>query len=155
MAVRVTIGAGSPLVAECQALLEQSDAHANALYPPTSNHLVDAQTLAAEQVRFFVARADAVAVGCGGYRHKGGYAEIKRMYVSAAARGLGVGRALLTAVENAARAEGIVVMRLETGTLNHEALGLYRRAGYREIGPFGDYAPDPVSVFMEKSLTPA
>ena len=148
----VTIAEESPLQAECRALLELSDAHANALYPPVSNHLVDAETLVAERVRFFVARADGRALGCAGFRPKAGYAEIKRMYVDDGARGLGVGRALLGAVEAAARRDGIALLRLETGTLNHEALGLYRRAGYREIGPFGDYGPDPLSIFMEKSL---
>ena len=42
------------------------------------------------------------------------------------------------------------LLRLETGVLQPEALGLYRKLGYRERGPFGAYAADPLSVFMEK-----
>lgn len=43
-------------------------------------------------------------------------------------------------------------MRLETGVRSTEAIGLYRRFGYREIGPYGAHGPDPLSVFMEKIL---
>lgn len=43
-------------------------------------------------------------------------------------------------------------MRLETGVASTEALALYRRSGYREREPFGDYALDPRSIFMEKAL---
>ena len=155
MPPRIAIGEESPLLPECRALLSKSDAHANALYPPASNHLVDAEALVAERVRFFVARVDAAVAGCGGLRPKPGYGEIKRMFVLDAARGLGVGRALLNAIEAAARGAGLALLRLETGTRNHEALRLYHAAGFREIGPFGEYGPDPLSVFMEKSLSAA
>jgi putative acetyltransferase len=43
-------------------------------------------------------------------------------------------------------------MRLETGISQPDALRLYERAGYVRRGPFGNYGPDPLSVFMEKSL---
>jgi putative acetyltransferase len=43
---------------------------------------------------------------------------------------------------------------LETGIRQPEALGLYEQAGYKRRGPFGDYAEDPLSVFMQKRLTP-
>jgi putative acetyltransferase len=55
-------------------------------------------------------------------------------------------------VEAEARREGLECLRLETGIHQPEALGLYRSAGYREREPFGDYARDPLSVFMEKRL---
>ncbi len=73
----------------------------------------------------------------------------------AAARGRGIARGILAALEQAARDEGVQLMQLETGVHSPEALALYRRAGYRERGPFGPYAPDPLSVFMEKSLEAA
>ena len=62
------------------------------------------------------------------------------------------GHALLDAVEAAACAQGIGTLPLETGTRQPEALALYEAAGYREIGPFGIYTPDPLSMSMEKSL---
>ena len=49
-------------------------------------------------------------------------------------------------------ASGLPLLRLETGIHNTEALALYRRAGFVECAPFGDYAPDPLSVFMEKRV---
>ncbi|MCC6469983.1 MAG: GNAT family N-acetyltransferase [Alphaproteobacteria bacterium] len=149
----VRVAAESPHQAAVAELLRQSDAHAQALYPPESNHLVDVDALARPNVRFFVARLDGKAVGCGGLvLGKPGKAEIKRMFVSEAARGKGVARALLAAIEEAARGAGIEKIRLETGIASHAALALYRRFGYRERGPFGDYRPDPVSVFMQKRL---
>ena len=47
---------------------------------------------------------------------------------------------------------GMTALRLETGTQQPEALALYRSAGFTEIGPFGDYRADPLSLFMEKRL---
>ena len=49
-------------------------------------------------------------------------------------------------------AEGCFRIRLETGVRQPEAIALHRSAGFREIGPFGDYAPGPVSVLIEKQL---
>jgi ribosomal protein S18 acetylase RimI-like enzyme len=72
------------------------------------------------------------------------------MFVADAARGRGAGHALLRRIEETARREGVRVLSLETGIRNAEALALYRRAGFRERGPFGSYLPDPLSVFMEK-----
>ncbi len=79
--------------------------------------------------------------------------EIKSMWVTPDRRGCGLGHAMLAAVETAARERGIHVLRLETGIHQPEALGLYRAAGYDEIGPFGAYRHDPLSVFMEKKFT--
>lgn len=137
---------------EIRLLLEASDAAAHALYPVESNHLVDAETMQAEGMRFFVVRADGVALGCGGFRRIGPDAEIKRMFVTETARGLGLGRMILETIEAAALAEGVAVLRLETGNKSTEALALYRNAGFSETGPFGSYGPDPYSVFMAKTL---
>lgn len=73
-------------------------------------------------------------------------------FVDEAARGQGVGRALLEAIEGIARRQGVGLLQLETGTANHEALALYHRFGYRRRGPFGSYEADLVSVFMKKEL---
>jgi putative acetyltransferase len=55
-------------------------------------------------------------------------------------------------VEAAAAAEGVRRMYLETGVKSDEAIRLYRRLGYVECAPFAAYGPDPLSVFMVKSL---
>ena len=99
---------------------------------------------------------DGTALDCGALRALGdGVAEVKRMYVVPAARGRGVARAVLAALENAARERGWTVLRLETGPLQPEAIGLYGGAGYVRIGPFGGYAGDPDaadSLFFERVL---
>lgn len=150
-----SIAQETPCQDEVLSLLRQSDAYAESLYPPESNHMIDVEALAAPAVRFFVARLDGRAVGCGALvLGDAGQAELKRMFIDPAARGRGGGRGILEAIEDIARREGVRLIRLETGTLNHEALALYRRFGYRERGPFGGYGPDPLSVFMEKALSP-
>jgi GNAT superfamily N-acetyltransferase len=99
---------------------------------------------------------DGTALGCGALRALGdGVAELKRMYVAPAARGRGVGKAVLAGLEDAAHDRGWTTLRLETGPKQPEAIGLYSRAGYRPIEAFGAYvdAPDAEdSLFFERSL---
>jgi putative acetyltransferase len=143
----------SPRQMDVQRLLEALDAYQSALYPPESNHFLDVDALAAPGVRFFVARREGLALGCGALRiDAAGYGELKRMFVSPEARGLKLGRRILDRIEEEARCEGLACLRLETGIYQPEALGLYRSAGYVEREAFGEYRPDPLSVFMEKSL---
>lgn len=141
---------------DIRAIFAASDAVSAALYPAESNHPVYAEALAGPAARFFVARSDGRAIGCAGLIiGRNGEAELKRMYVDPSARGTGLGAALLETIEAAGREGGVRIVRLETGIHSHAALGLYRRFGYRERGPFGSYRPDPLSVFMEKPLPPA
>jgi GNAT superfamily N-acetyltransferase len=77
-------------------------------------------------------------------------AEIKRMYVAPEARGRGVGRALLTALEDEARRMGYHAVRLDTGRFQTAALRMYRESGYREIE---DYNANVYASFWgEKAL---
>ena len=104
-------------------------------------------------VRFWVARREGVALGCGALRiDAAGYGEVKRMYVTPEARGQNVGRAILACIEDQAAREGLALLRLETGIHQAAARALYRSGGYAECAPFGEYRPDPLSVFMEKRL---
>ncbi|MCF6509688.1 GNAT family N-acetyltransferase [Blastococcus sp. MG754426] len=99
---------------------------------------------------------DGTALGCGALRALGeGVAEVKRMYVVPAARGRGVSKAVLAALEDAASARGWTTLRLETGPLQPEAVGLYAGAGYRPIAAFGHYVGDPDaagSLFFERAV---
>jgi putative acetyltransferase len=143
----------NPDQAEVAALLEASDAYMASLYPAESNHMLDIAALQRPEVVFLVARVDGRALGCGAVVSSGqGWAEIKRMFVSPAARGMKLGRRLLDEIEAIAVRNGDRVLRLEAGAKQPEALALYRSAGFVEIGPFGDYRPDPLSLFMEKPL---
>ena len=88
---------------------------------------------------FFVAYLHGDAIGCGAVKHHPGEpAEIKRMWIAPAARGLGLGRRLLEHLEACARESGARVARLETGAVLTEALALYRSAGWVEVAPFND-----------------
>jgi putative acetyltransferase len=135
------------------ALIEALDAYAIALYPPESNHLLDVASLSDPDVSLLVARADGEAVGCGAIlRDPRGWGEVKRMFVRPDQRGQGIGARLLAELEALAAGDGLGELRLETGIHNTEALALYRRAGFTACGPFGDYLPDPLSVFLEKRV---
>ena len=149
----IEIAVEDPAQAEVAPLLQASDAYMASLYPAESNHLLDVASLRQPQVTFLVARVDGKALGCGAVVDSGqGWAEVKRMFVSPAARGLKLGRRLLDELEAIAVRRGVRALRLEMGGRQPEALGLYRSAGFVEIGPFGTYAADPLSVFMEKTL---
>jgi putative acetyltransferase len=133
-------------------LLAASDALMASLYPPASNHLLEIDALKRPEVTFVVARESGRALGCGALVKSAGWAELKRMFVSPCARGRGIGRRILLQLERIAIESGVGLLRLETGVRQAEALALYRSAGFAEIGPFGAYAPDPLSVFMEKAI---
>jgi len=86
-----------------------------------------------------VATLHAEPVGCGALKlHPDGCAEVKRMWVAPAVRGLGLGRRLLAELESQATARGVHTLRLETNRSLTEAIGLYRAAGFREVYPFND-----------------
>ena len=106
--------------------------------------------------RAFVAVHDAEVRGCGAYRRLAdGTCEMKRVFVPQRFQGSGLGRRLVTALIDAARADGFRLMRLDTGNLMKEATTMYRSFGFKECAPHLDY-PDklmPYFVFMELPLT--
>jgi putative acetyltransferase len=83
-----------------------------------------------------------------------GHAEVKSMRAAPAARGTGVGRALLLHIIAEARARGLSRLSLETGTApTHDAaVALYQRNGFIDCGPFADYRPSPHNRFMTLAL---
>jgi len=149
----IAIARESPRQDDVIALIRQSDALMQSLYPAESNHLVDVESLAALNVHFLVAREQGRALGCGAFvLGEAGQAEMKRVFVAPAARGKGIARLLMEALEREAARLGVTLMQLETGIKQPEAIALYRKFGYAERGPFGNYQPDPLSLFMEKRL---
>ena len=89
--------------------------------------------------QFFVAYLHGEAIGCGAVKHHAGApAEIKRMWIAPAARGLGLGRRLLEELEACALAGGARVARIETSAVLTEALALYRSTGWVEVPAFND-----------------
>jgi DNA-binding MarR family transcriptional regulator/GNAT superfamily N-acetyltransferase len=88
---------------------------------------------------FLVVYLHAEPVGCGAVKHyPGAPSDIKRMWLSPAVRGLGLGRRLLGELEACVARSGVSVARLETSRVLPEAIALYRSAGYREVPAFND-----------------
>ncbi len=150
----ITCATEDPAQPDLIAFLEASDAYHSALYPAESNHLLDVESLRGPEVTVVVARVNGVARGMGALVARSGYGEVKRMWVAPEARGLGLGRRLLDCLEDRARALGLGALNLETGIFQPEAIALYRGQGYGDRPPFGDYAPDPLSLFLGKRLRP-
>ena len=138
-------------------LIGELDQVLAAEYLPEQRHGLALEALFQPQVRFFLARLNGAAIGCGGMALFDDFAEVKRMYVRETARGHGVAQALLTRIETEARVAGCGVLRLETGERQLAALQFYARAGFQPCAAFGDYATMPpeaiaTSIFMEKRL---
>ncbi|WP_328631773.1 GNAT family N-acetyltransferase [Streptomyces sp. NBC_00356] len=111
---------------------------------------------------FLVAYDAGDPVACGGWRaqdrddegYGDGDAELKRMFVMERARGRGLARRILAALEKSARDAGRTRMVLETGVHLPEAIGLYEADGYRPAPPFGPFRAYSDSRFYAKSLAP-
>ncbi|MFC9795875.1 GNAT family N-acetyltransferase [Streptomyces sp. NPDC057695] len=104
---------------------------------------------------------DGAPLATGGWRaqdendegYANGDAELKRMYVIPEARGLGLARRILTALESDARTAGRTRMVLETGTAQPEAIALYTSSGYEPCTKFGLYRTYENSRCYAKPLT--
>jgi GNAT superfamily N-acetyltransferase len=149
--------AGEPLGSEAvQVLIAALNAELSERYPNPEDNFF---SLSEDEVQpgsgaFLVARLGGRAVGCGAVRRiEPTTAEIKRMYVTPEARGHGVARQILAALEAEARRIGATRVVLETGERQHEAIALYTRAGFARIPCFGEYADAPLSVCLGKTLS--
>ncbi len=152
---------------DVSALIAQLDEYTQSLYPPESNYLDSVDELKGWRVLVLGAfdcseAGEPRLLGCGAVKQSGegtgqraftAYGELKRIFVLPEGRGKGVGTALIKALENHLLRHGVRVVRLETGIHQREALALYQRCGYRKRECFGNYQPNPHSIFMEKMLT--
>jgi putative acetyltransferase len=142
---------------EVRALVGELEATLAAGYTAEQRHGLALDAIFQPHIRFFVARLDGVAVGCGGVALFDDFAEVKRMYVRKSARGRGVSQAVLARIEAEVRAAGLAMLRLETGDRQVAAMRMYERAGFARCAAFGDYAAMPAaavvtSVFYEKRV---
>lgn len=139
------------LIGELEGILAQE-------YLPEQRHGLSLDAIFQPHVRFFVARLDGVAVGCGGVALFPTFGEVKRMYVRDNVRGQGIASALLSRIELETKKSGLDTLCLETGDRQFAAIRFYQRAGFRPCKAFGQYAamaPQAIatSVFFEKRLT--
>jgi putative acetyltransferase len=138
------------------ALVDAHLARVRVVSPPESVHALNLARLKDPAISFWtVADGDAI-VGMGALKLLApDHGEVKSMYVAEAARGRGFGAAMLRHIIAAAKAEGMARLSLESGSREYfiPAHRLYAALGFAQCGPFGDYKPDPISVFMTMDLT--
>jgi len=124
--------------------------------PAESCHVMTADELRGADARVFVGmEPEGRAVAVGALKPFGeGEAELKAMHCLQARRGQGYGRALLSHLVCVAEDAGVRTLWLETGSSAEfaAARALYASAGFEPCAPFGTYRPDPLSVFMTRSL---
>ena len=139
----VSIGIEDPTTPDAQWCIAQYFAELNARFEvgfdPSISISADAHELTPPAGALLIARLRQQPVGCGALKfHADAPAELKRMWVAPAVRGLGVGRRLLHELEQQAKAMGARVIRLETNRALSEAIALYRRNGYHEVEAFNN-----------------
>ena len=139
-----------------RALIESLNAELTGAYPePGATHFgLDPAEVSGGRGAFLVIYQEGNPVGCGAVRLLDPQtAELKRMYVSPALRGRGLGRRLVAALETEARALGVRRLVLETGIRQSAALALYRAAGFQPIPLYGEYLRSPeTSLCLGKVL---
>jgi putative acetyltransferase len=137
------------------ALLHTHLIRARAETAPGSAHALDLSGLRAPEVTFWSAWEGDAVIGVGALKRlSADHGEVKSMHTAEAARGRGVGSAMLRQIMAAARARGMSRLSLETGSWAYfaPARALYARHGFVECAPFGEYQGDPNSVFMTMAL---
>ena len=140
---------------EIQALLERHLEFARAQTPPEHSFALDEAGLLDPAVSLFSVRADGSLLGIGAIKRLSpDHAEIKSMHTAEAARGRGIGRAMLAHLLGVARAQAFRRVSLETGTTAAfaPARALYSSAGFVPCGPFGGYQLSADNCFMTLAL---
>jgi putative acetyltransferase len=136
---------------DVRALLEQHLAFANEQSPPEDVHALDLEGLLDPTLSFFSLRVDGELHGIGAIKQlDANHAELKSMHTVKAARGQGVGRAMLDHLLAVAVARNVERVSLETGTMEAFAPArlLYASVGFSPCEPFADYFLSPNSTCM-------
>jgi GNAT superfamily N-acetyltransferase len=151
----LSITVASPYNRESIALLDKLREELCELYPDELEGVsFHPDEVSAPGSIFLLARIGDAVVGCGAVRPQAsGIAELKRMFVTGAARGRGVGRKLLQALELEAQNLGYQSIKLETGLKQPRAIALYESAGFVRMPCYGQYSENPMSICFEKNLS--
>lgn len=140
---------------EIAALLEEHLSEMRATTPPESKHALDLTALRAPEITFWSVWDGPTLVGCGAIKRLDEtHAEVKSMRTTKRRQAGGIGSALLTHIIDEARAMGLRRLSLETGSgeFFEPARRLYTKFGFDYCEPFADYLPDPLSVFMTRTI---
>lgn len=124
--------------------------------PPGSAHVFSVEKLATPEIDFWAAWDGAALLGVGAMKPLDGrHGDVKSMHTAEAARRRGVGGAILRHIIATSRARGLTRLSLETGSFAYfaPAVALYKAHGFTECPPFGDYRPDPNSVFLTRDIS--
>ena len=152
----VTVAIETPLQDDVRKLVAQLNEHLLPLSPVEFQFKMTVEQMARPDTTVLVARdASGVAVGCGALKlAEGGQAEVKRMFTDPSVRGQRVGVAILAAIVDLARDNGVEQLMLETGVGPgfEGAHRLYSRSGFTPRGAFFDYPDSEWSAFYEKRL---
>ena len=154
----LVIAVDDPRIDDVRTLLDRHLAFAREVTPPDHVHAMEVDDLLGPGVTFFSARRDGALLGVGALKRLDeAHAELKSMHTSEAARGQGVGRAMvdhLLAVATEGRYQRV---SLETGTMDAfaPARSLYTKVGFKPCAPFGEYTVNPHSAYMTLDLASA
>ena len=153
--VDIVIATEPPTGDDVVALLTAHLTFARATSPSCHVHALDLDGLLAPEITFFTARRCDELLGVGALKSLGDDAgELKSMHTLAAARGAGVGAAMVEHLLATARERGYTQVSLETGTQDEfaPARRLYARLGFVPCAPFGEYTVNPYSTCMSIDL---
>jgi putative acetyltransferase len=145
-----------PRAMDIRELLACHLAYMRSQSPPENVFALDVSGLLDPAVTLYSYRRDGELLAIGALKHLGDRrGEVKSMHTAAAARGAGLGRAMLTYLIGIARGRGYQLLSLETGSMAgfEPARALYASAGFTECEAFGDYQPSSHSTFMALPLT--
>ncbi len=142
--------------AEIAAFLDEHVREMLSITPPESKHALDLDGLRRPEVTFWVVRDDdGDIVGCGAIKRLDErHAELKSMRTAVARKRSGIASLLVGHITGEARRTGYRRLSLETGSDEFflPARRLYEKFGFEYCEPFADYVPDPLSVFMTRTL---
>ncbi|SEL65917.1 N-acetylglutamate synthase, GNAT family [Paenibacillus sp. cl141a] len=139
---------------DLQELIAKLDDYLSTLYPAEGIFGLDLADPKVREMLFVVAYHDGQPVGCGAIRPLDAESvEIKRFFVDVPYRNRGVASRILLFLEEQAKTRGYRFSRLETGEPQKESVHFYKKLGYAQIEPFGEYIGSEYSLCFEKSLT--
>lgn len=151
----IVINREDPRARDITALLQVHLDFMNQHSAPEDVHALDVDALCSPDVDFFAARNETDLLGVGALRWLDAqHVELKSMHTSAAARGQGIGRAMVEHLVASAQAKGATQVSLETGTMEAmaPARALYQALGFTPCEPFGDYWVTDASICMTRQL---
>jgi DNA-binding MarR family transcriptional regulator/ribosomal protein S18 acetylase RimI-like enzyme len=138
--LRVVDPAGADAQRCLRAYVAEIERRSGMRFDPTKGTSAEPDELRPPAGAFLITYLRDDPIGCGAVKHdrRGGPSDIKRMWVAESARGLGIGRRLLEALEALAREHGAPAVRLDTNKSLTEAIAMYRSSGYAEVPAFNE-----------------